>query len=203
MVVKLVEFIAGIEATAFRSWAHASPWALTGGLEGFLAELIGGLSGEYAVSHGIAVHRSARVELGAVVKPPAVLSAASFVAANAYVRGGAFIGESCVVGPGVEIKTSVLFARSKIAHLSFVGDSVVGERANCEAGAMIANYRNEREDKRIRIRIGDAVIDTGVEKFGALVGDDARIGANAVVAPGALIHPRSIVPRLSLVDHGA
>jgi phosphoserine phosphatase len=143
-VVKLVDFIAGIEATAFRSWAHAAPWALTGALEGFLEELIGGLSDEYAVSHGIAVHRSARIEAGAIVKPPAVLSAASFVAANAYVRGGAFIGESCIVGPGVELKTSVLFACSKIAHLSFVGDSVIGERANCEAGAMIANYRNER-----------------------------------------------------------
>jgi len=88
-------------------------------------------------------------------------------------------------------------------HLSFVGDSVIGERANCEAGAMIANYRNEREDKRIRIRIGDVVVDTGVEKFGALVGDDARIGANAAIAPGAVIHARTIVPRLSLVDQGA
>lgn len=89
---------------------------------------------------------------------------------------------------------------SKIAHLSFVGDSIIGAGANIEAGAVIANYRNERDDKRIRIAFEGGVIDTGVEKFGALVGDGARIGANAVIAPGALIRPSAVVPRSALID---
>jgi acetyltransferase-like isoleucine patch superfamily enzyme len=71
---------------------------------------------------------------------------------------------------------------------------------NVEAGAMIANYRNERADKRIRIRVEGQEIDTGVDKFGALIGDHARIGANAVIAPGAILRPGAIVKRLSLVD---
>lgn len=83
-----------------------------------------------------------------------------------------------------------------------MGDSVLGADVNVEAGAMIANYRNERADKRIRIRTEGGEIDTGVEKFGALIGDHARIGANAVIAPGALIPRGAIVPRLGLVDMG-
>ncbi len=89
---------------------------------------------------------------------------------------------------------------AKIAHLSFVGDSIIGAGANIEAGAMLANYRNEREDRRIRIMFEGAVIDTGVEKFGSLVGDGSKIGANAVIAPGALIRAGEIVDRLALVD---
>ncbi|MFN0022908.1 MAG: transferase, partial [Parvularculaceae bacterium] len=104
------------------------------------------------------------------------------------------------VGPACELKSVFMLKGSKVAHLSFVGDSIIGAGANIEAGAMIANYRNECAEKRIRISVGGAVIDTGVDKFGAVIGDGARIGANAVIAPGALIAPGTIVPRLSLVD---
>jgi acetyltransferase-like isoleucine patch superfamily enzyme len=73
---------------------------------------------------------------------------------------------------------------------------------NVEAGAVIANRRNEQAEPSIRIRVGPDVIDTGVARFGALVGDRSRVGANAVVAPGALLAPHSIVPRLGLIDQG-
>ncbi len=93
-----------------------------------------------------------------------------------------------------------MFAGSKIAHLNFVGDSIIGSDVNIEAGAVIANYRNELDDKTIRIAFEGDVIDTGVTKFGALIGDGARIGANAVVAPGALLKPGRKVGRLQLED---
>lgn len=96
-----------------------------------------------------------------------------------------------------------MLAGSKLAHFNFVGDSIIGERVNIEAGAIIANYRNELDGALIRIRYGDQVIDTGVNKFGALVGDGCKIGANAVIAPGALLLPDSRVPRLALVDQFA
>jgi bifunctional N-acetylglucosamine-1-phosphate-uridyltransferase/glucosamine-1-phosphate-acetyltransferase GlmU-like protein len=93
-----------------------------------------------------------------------------------------------------------MFRASKIAHLSFVGDSIIGAGVNIEAGAIVANYRNEMDDKLIRIAWRGSIIDTGVEKFGALIGDDARIGANAVIAPGALIEPGFRLARLGKVD---
>jgi bifunctional N-acetylglucosamine-1-phosphate-uridyltransferase/glucosamine-1-phosphate-acetyltransferase GlmU-like protein len=118
-------------------------------------------------------------------------------------RGGVLLDEGAVVGPSVEVKTSLLLEGARIAHLSFVGDSILGSGVNIEAGAMIANHRNERADKAIHVRIAGARHPTGVEKFGALVGDRSRIGANAVLAPGTILAPDSIVPRLALVDQDA
>ena len=93
-----------------------------------------------------------------------------------------------------------MFSGSKAAHLNFIGDSIIGSEVNLEAGSMVANYRNELSDKAIRIVHANRVIDTGVDKFGALIGDGTRIGANAVVAPGAILDRDARVPRLGLVD---
>lgn len=126
-----------------------------------------------------------------------------FVAAGAYLRGGVYLGRQCIAGPSCELKSTFMLDGSKLAHFNFVGDSVIGERVNIEAGAIIANYRNELDGANIRIRHGDAVIETGVNKFGALVGDGCKIGANAVIAPGALLRPDTRIPRLGLVDQFA
>lgn len=124
----------------------------------------------------------------------------AFVGAGAYLRGGVWLDRDCIVGPACEIKSTFMFIGSTIAHLNFVGDSVIGMGVNIEAGAIIANCRNERSDKRISIAFEGNTIESGVEKFGAFIGDDARIGANAVIAPGALIPPGSVVQRLALID---
>jgi NDP-sugar pyrophosphorylase family protein len=200
MGVRLRDFVPGVVTSRFAEFADEPPWALTTALEALIARLVRESPPEYAVSGGVARHVTAQIEDGALVKPPALLSRGTFVSASAYLRGGVFLGEGCVVGPSVELKTCVMFAKSKIAHLSFVGDSIAGEGANCEAGCMIANYRNERPDKRIRILFENEVVDTGVDKFGALLGDGVRIGANAVLAPGTLLPQGTIVPRLTLVD---
>jgi NDP-sugar pyrophosphorylase family protein len=200
VVVRISDYVRAIDASPLASLSDESPWALTSELEDFLGRWIEHAPPEYVVSKGAAVHRTAHIEAGAVIKGPAVIGPDAFVAAHAYLRGGVYLGEGCVIGPSVEIKTCALFGRSKVAHLSFVGDSILGEGVNCEAGCMIANYRNEWDDKRIHVCEGDRVIDTGVEKFGALLGDGVRIGANAVLAPGTLLRPDTIVPRLTLVD---
>ena len=135
-----------------------------------------------------------------MVKGPAIVGANSFVASGAYLRGGVFVGEACIVGPGCELKSTFMLRASKVAHLSFVGDSILGTDVNIEAGAMVANYRNELIEKRIHFVWRGRIVDTGVEKFGALIGDGSRIGANAVIAPGAVLEPQSRVPRLGQID---
>lgn len=176
-----------------------APWEITARAKAIVARAIAGLSG-YDIADGVAIHRKATVEKGAIIKGPAIIGPASFIAATAYLRDGVFLDEGVIVGPSCELKSVFMLKASKAAHLSFIGDSIIGAGANIEAGAMLANYRNERDDKRIRIRLDGAVIDTGVDKFGALIGDGARIGANAVIAPGALIAKGAVVPRLALVD---
>lgn len=84
--------------------------------------------------------------------------------------------------------------------MTFVGDSIIGRGVNIEAGAVIANCRNERDDKAIHVRVGREKVRIEKTKFGAVVGDGSRIGANAVLAPGTLLSPLSIVERGQLVD---
>lgn len=110
---------------------------------------------------------------------------------------------NATIGPGCEAKTVMMFEGSKLAHLSFAGDSIIGSGTNVEGGAIIANYRNEFDNKNIRIKRNGKTIDTGVEKFGALLGDGVRLGANSVIAPGALLEKGQVVGRLELIDQQA
>ncbi len=165
-----------------------------------MSEALRSLSDGYTIVDDVAIHHRAEVEAGVNINGPAIIGPDTFVGAGALIRGGVFLARGCIVGHACELKTSFMFAGSKVAHLSFVGDSIIGARVNIEAGAVVANYRNEFSDKRIRILWNGENIDTGVEKFGALLGDDVRIGANSVIAPGAILSPGTIVPRLSKVD---
>jgi len=177
-----------------------SPWHLVGSIESLLRHHIASLDSSYQRVDEWAVHRTARIEAGAVIKGPAIIGPNCFIAAGAYLRGGVYLEQDCIIGPSSELKTSVMFAGSKLAHMNFVGDSIIGADVNIEVGVVIANHRNEREDRNIRMVYHGQVIDTGVSKFGALVGDGSRIGANAVIAPGALLEPASIAGRLQLID---
>ncbi len=199
MQVDIGDFIESWRSSRFFA-SNRAPWALTASAPELISRAIASLTPDFDTRNDVAVHRTAVVESGAVVKAPAIIGPRAFVASSAYLRGGVVLDEDCTVGPACELKTTFLFPRAKVAHLSFVGDSILGSDVNVEAGAIIANYRNEMDDKRIRIVREGFIIDTGVEKFGALVGDGAKIGANTTIAPGALIARGRRVPRLSRID---
>jgi bifunctional N-acetylglucosamine-1-phosphate-uridyltransferase/glucosamine-1-phosphate-acetyltransferase GlmU-like protein len=197
-------YIAGFAAWGPAQWQGQSPWQLTAQSAALVRTLLAGLERDaFVVTEEIAIHRTATVEPGAVLKGPLIVGPGCFVAASAYLRGGCWLDANCIVGPGAELKSSFVFAGSKLAHFNFVGDSILGRGVNLEAGAIVCNYRNERADKEIRVRIGDQRVATGVDKFGALIGDGARLGANAVVAPGALLAAATVVPRAALLDQDA
>lgn len=176
------------------------PWNVTQQAELHLLNALGKLPAGYEIANRVAIHQTATIEPGAIIKGPAIIGPRCFVAATAYLRGGVYMDEDCIVGPGAELKTTLMFKGSKLAHLNFVGDSILGSSVNLEAGSIVANYRNELDDKTIRIRLANEVIGTGVEKFGALAGDGTRVGANAVIAPGAIFAKNARVGRLSLID---
>jgi len=176
------------------------PWEITGNLSEFILKLIPNSDSQYTINDGVAVHHTAIIESGAVIKAPAIIGENCFVGSYAYLQGGVFLGESVRVGPGCEIKASIICQGSTIAHFNFIGDSIIGNHVNFEAGSIIANHYNERANKRIFVIFNSKIIDSGVEKFGALVGDNSRIGANAVLSPGTILQPGSIVKRLGLVE---
>lgn len=193
----LVEFA----TSPFARWASLEPWALTASLAPRIEALIAELRpDDHVISDNVAVHRSATVQSGVVLKGPVIVGARAMLAHGCTVRGGNWIGAGCTIGPGVELKASIVFSGTRLAHFNFVGDSILGADVNLEAGSIICNHRNERPDSTVRVLRDGRLVDTGVSKFGAVVGDGARIGANAVLAPGTLLPRAFVVGRLQLVD---
>jgi NDP-sugar pyrophosphorylase family protein len=184
------------------SW-ELPPWLLTTRASTIVTDLLATLPPGYQIADGVAVHGTARVERGALLKGPLIVGPRCFIAAGALVRGGNWLDEDCVLGPGCELKSSFLFRAARLAHFNFVGDSLLGEDVNLEAGSLLCNYWNEREDKRIHVLVAGERQATGAEKFGSLVGDGCRIGANAVLAPGTVLASRSVVGRTQLIDQDA
>ena len=193
----LSEFIT--TPTAF-PLTYGAPWEITNHLCEILNRLIQNLDDSYAIANGVAIHTTATVGHNVTIKPPAIISANCFVGSNSYLRGGVFLAPGAKVGISCEMKTSVLLEGSAVAHFNFVGDSFIGHNVNNEAGAVLANHYNEREDDTVFVHWGGQRLSTGLHKFGSLVGDDSRIGANAVLSPGTLLLPRTVVKRLQLIE---
>jgi NDP-sugar pyrophosphorylase family protein len=176
------------------------PWEITGKLPAILRKVLPGLNREFIIRDEVAVHITAKVEIGAIIKSPAIIGANCLTGASAYLRDGVFLGEHVIIGPGCEIKSSIICSQTSIAHFNYIGNSIIGNRVNFEAGSVVANHYNERIIKRIFVTINNHMIDTGTEKFGTLTGDDVKIGANAVLSPGTVLKPGSVVQRLELVE---
>lgn len=192
-----------IKSFPFADKANESPWKITGSLSEIIKSSLNSLGADFIVNKDIAIHKSAVIENGVVLKSPIIICANVFIAANAYLRGGVYLGDFVSIGPGCEIKSSVICANSAIAHFNFIGDSIIGNHTNFEAGSLIANFHNDKTDKEIYVSYRSKIISTGVTKFGALVGDHSKIGANAVLSPGTILQPRTIVRRLQLVDQNS
>jgi NDP-sugar pyrophosphorylase family protein len=192
-------FIAGFNGQ-FPNQDTDLPWALTAKIREVIRHRMKSLGKTYKVTDDIAIHKSAVIESNAVLKGPLIIGPDCFVATGCYLRDGVWLIGTNSLGPGSEVKSSVLFPKSNLAHFNFVGDSIIGSDVNFEAGSLIANHFNERKDKNINAVLDDEVISTQSEKFGALVGDGCRIGANAVLSPGTILSPGLVVARLQLID---
>lgn len=184
---------------SFPDLERNDPWHITGHLSEILIEKMLHLGPDFKIFNKVAIHKSVTIGSHATIKGPAILSANCFIGSHAYIRGGVFLDEHVSIGPGCEVKTSLLFAGAALGHFNFVGDSIIGAHVNLEAGAVIANHYNERKDKTIRVMIDGKMYEATGEKFGALVGDHTKIGANAVLSPGTVLKRDSIVSRLQLV----
>lgn len=200
-MITIADYIHAFQASPLAPWQALRPWQLVARSEQIVRDLLARLPiAHYHIDAEVAVHRTARVEPGAVLKGPLIIGPDCLIASGAYLRGGCWVDAGCILGPGVELKSSLMFAGSKLAHFNFVGDSIIGSQVNLEAGSIVCNYRNERPGKEVLVRVGGQLQATGCEKFGALLGDRVRLGANAVLAPGALLLPERVVGRLSLFD---
>lgn len=181
--------------------ACSYPWEITNSLKKIIEEHLQTLSlANYTINGTIAIHKQARIEPNVTIREFVIIEAGSVVKAGSYLREGVYIGSGASVGANCEIKQSIIFEQSRIAHLNYVGNSIIGEDVNLEAGAILANHFNERTDKTISVILDGKMVHTGAVKFGSLVGDACRIGANAVLNPGTILEKGAVVGRLTHVD---
>ncbi len=186
--------------TTFLQDTLLQPWEIIDNLENIIAKQIKSLNTDYKIENNIAIHKTAKMEQGVILKGTIIISENCFVGANAYLRGPIYLSKSVKVGPGSEIKQSIIFDNTAIAHFNYIGNSIVGHDINFEAGSICANHYNERQNKKIYVIHNRQLIDTKTEKFGSLVGDHSKIGANAVLSPGTILEKNSIVKRLELIE---
>jgi len=125
------------------------------------------------------------IEAGALIRGPVWIGRNCHIGHGATLRGNVIVGDDCVVGHAAELKNAVLFNGCDVPHFNYVGDSVLGHRVHLGAGAMLSNYRLIRGNVNVRTASGS--LDSGLAKFGALIGDRTEIGCNAVLNPGAII----------------
>jgi acetyltransferase-like isoleucine patch superfamily enzyme len=117
---------------------------------------------------------------------------------NAYIRGNTAIADYCEIGNAVEVKNSVIYSHTKIKHLSYVGDSLVGSHVNMGAGTILANYRHDGTNHRSMV--AGSLVDTGRVRFGAIIGDGVRTGVNTSVYPGRKIGAGRVTRPNAIVD---
>jgi NDP-sugar pyrophosphorylase family protein len=176
------------------------PWEITTAIVEIINRLIPSLNEGFNINDGIAVHKTAVIEPGVTLKPPVIIGQGCFIGAHAYLRGGVYLADHVRIGPGCEIKSSIICSNSALAHFNFIGDSIVGSHVNFEAGSVTANHYNERVDKNIFVLNNAEIISTECTRFGSLIGDHSKIGANAVLSPGTLLPVNSVVKRLALIE---
>jgi UDP-N-acetylglucosamine diphosphorylase / glucose-1-phosphate thymidylyltransferase / UDP-N-acetylgalactosamine diphosphorylase / glucosamine-1-phosphate N-acetyltransferase / galactosamine-1-phosphate N-acetyltransferase len=184
----------------FPRLATIPPWHIVHDIQLHLSTMLAEYSGDFEINGNIVIHKKAIVEEHVVLKGPIIIEEGCFVGAHAYLRGGVYLGKHTSVGPGCEIKSSIIIGECALAHFNFLGDSIVGSNVNMEAGSIVANHHNDRADKVIHVVIDGKKMTTDVTKFGALIGDQCKIGANAVLSPGTILAPGTIVNRLQLIQ---
>ena len=129
-----------------------SPWGIIEHLCTTIANVIETLDDDYNIKDGVAIHKTAVIGHDVTIKAPAIISAHSFVGTHSYLRNGVFLAPGAKIGISCEVKTSVILECSAIAHFNFVGDSIIGQDVNIEAGAILANHYNERADDTVYVR---------------------------------------------------
>ena len=127
----------------------------------------------------------------ATIIGPVWIGAGTEIRPGAFLRGNVIAGERCVLGNACEFKNCLLMDGVQAPHFNYVGDSILGNRAHLGAGAICSNYRLDQGDVAVHLPSGS--VTTGLRKFGAILGDEAQVGCNAVLNPGTLLGPRSLV----------
>ncbi|MDY5955686.1 MAG: UDP-N-acetylglucosamine pyrophosphorylase [Frisingicoccus sp.] len=149
------------------------------------------------IGEDVWIAKSATVFPSAYVHGPAIIGKEAEVRHCAFIRGNAIVGEGAVVGNSTELKNVVLFNKVQVPHYNYVGDSILGYKAHMGAGSITSNVKADKQ--LVKVHTGEVHIETGLKKFGAMLGDNVEVGCNAVLNPGTVIGRESNVYPTSMV----
>ena len=174
------------------------PWQALKGIQDLILALGPALGEEYTeVAPTVWVHRTATVFPSAYLGAPCIIGPDTEVRHCAFIRGSALVGAGCVVGNSVELKNVILFDGVQVPHYNYVGDSILGHMAHMGAGSVTSNVKSDKT--LVTARNGEEKIETGLKKFGAMLGDFVEIGCNSVLNPGTVVGRNSNVYPTSCV----
>ena len=150
----------------------------------------GTMLGTPYIADDVFIGKGTVVEHGATIKGPAIIGENCQIRSSAYIRGDVIVGNECVLGNASEFKHAVLFNNAQVPHFSYVGDSILGYKAHLGAGVILSNVKSIKGN--VMVKYGHN-IDTGLRKFGSIIGDGCDIGCNCVLNPGSIIGRNSVL----------
>jgi len=175
------------------------PWEVLPSLSEYILTIGPKLEGFKEIKENVWVHPSASIAESTYLNGPCIIGANSEVRHCAYIRGSVLVGENCVIGNSTELKNVIIFDNVQVPHYNYVGDSILGYRSHMGAGSITSNVKSDKSKVVVKNRSLDEEVETGLKKFGAMIGDYVEIGCNAVLNPGTVIGRNSSVYPLSNV----
>ena len=175
------------------------PWELLDGLSDYIKRLGATLDPEKYEKRGedVWVAKNAKVAPTAFLGSPLIIDEEAEVRHCAFIRGNVIVGEGAVVGNSTELKNAVLFNKVQVPHYNYVGDAVLGYKSHMGAGSICSNVKSDK--KLVVVKDGDEKIETGLKKFGAMLGDHVEVGCGSVLNPGTVIGRNTNIYPLSPV----
>lgn len=176
------------------------PWQALPGIGEFILSLGASLpSEEYdQIEKHIWLHKTVKRYPNSYIAGPCVIGPGTEVRPGAFIRGNALVGAGCVVGNSTELKNVIIFDNVQVPHYNYVGDSVLGYKSHMGAGALTSNVKQDKSPVTVALP-GGGRIETGLKKFGAILGDHVEVGCNSVLNPGTVVGRGSRIYPLSMV----
>ena len=175
------------------------PWEVLPKIEEFIISLGKTLDkNEYEEKgENIWIAKSAKVAPTAYIAGPAIIGKNAEIRHCAFIRGKAIVGEGAVVGNSTELKNVILFNKVQVPHYNYVGDSILGYKSHMGAGSITSNVKSDK--KLVIVKNGKEQIETGLKKFGAMLGDEVEVGCGSVLNPGTVIGKHTNIYPLSSI----
>ncbi len=179
--------------------AYTYPWEALADIRRIILEIAKTLSAdEYTeISPEVWVAKSAKIAPTAYIGAPCIICADAEIRHCAFIRGSAIVGRGTVVGNSVELKNCILFDSVQVPHFNYVGDSILGYKSHMGAGSITSNVKSDKT--LVSVHCQGETVETGLKKFGAMLGDYVEVGCNSVLNPGTVIGTHSNVYPLSSV----